>query len=59
MEILKKSDIDWRERRLICILYMDQSAQVRLDRGVTKSAKTGRRVRKGRCLSPILLKLYK
>jgi hypothetical protein len=33
MEILKT---DWRERRLISKLYMDQSVKVRLDQGVTK-----------------------
>jgi hypothetical protein len=45
MEILKKTGIDWRERRLINKLYMDQSVKVRLDQGVTKSVKIGRRVR--------------
>jgi hypothetical protein len=28
MEILKKTGIDWRERRLISKLYMDQSVKV-------------------------------
>jgi hypothetical protein len=36
MEILKKTGIDWRERRLISKLYMDQSVKVRLDQGVTE-----------------------
>ena len=31
MQILKISDIDWRERRLISKLYMDQRVKVRLD----------------------------
>jgi hypothetical protein len=39
MDILKKTGIDWRERRLISKLYMDQS--VRLDQGVSKGVKTG------------------
>ena len=37
MQILKISGIDWRERRLISKLYMDQRVKVRLDRGETRS----------------------
>jgi hypothetical protein len=58
MEILKKTCIDWRERRLISKLYMDQIVKLRLDQGVTKSVKIGRGVRQGCCLSPLLFKLY-
>jgi hypothetical protein len=47
MEILKKTGIDWRERRLISRLYMDQSVTVRLDQGVTKNVRIGRGVRQG------------
>ena len=47
MQILKKTGIDCRERRLISKLYTDQSVTVRLDQGGTKSVKTGRVVRKG------------
>jgi hypothetical protein len=35
MQILKATGIDWRERRLISKLYMDQKVKVRLDRGET------------------------
>jgi len=35
MQILKRTSIDWRERRLIFKLYMDQRIKVRLDRGET------------------------
>jgi hypothetical protein len=56
--LLKKTDIHWRERRLISKLYMDQSVKVRLDQGVTKSVKMGRGVRQGCCLSPLLFNLY-
>jgi hypothetical protein len=45
MEILKKTGIDWHERRLISKLYMDQSVKVWLDQGVTKSVKLERGVR--------------
>ena len=58
MQILKRTGIDWRERRLISKLYMEQKFKVRLDRGETRSVQTGRGVRQGCCLSPILFNLY-
>jgi hypothetical protein len=58
MQILKGSGIDWRKRRLISKLYMEQSVKVRLDQGETRSVKIGRRVRQGCCLLPILFNLY-
>ena len=45
MQILKRTGIDRRERRLISKLYMDQRVKVRLDRGETRSTKIGRGVR--------------
>jgi hypothetical protein len=42
MQILKGTGIDWRERRLISKLYMDQKVKVRLDRGETRSVQIGR-----------------
>jgi len=50
--------MDWRERRLISKLYMDQSAEIKLDQGETRCLKNGKGVRQGRCLPPILFKLY-
>jgi len=58
MQILKGSSIDGRERRLISNWYMAQSVKVRLNRGETRSLKTGRGVRQGCCLSPILFNVY-
>jgi len=58
MQILKRTGINWCERRLISKLYMDQGVKVRLDRGETRSVQIGRGVRQGRCLSPILFNLY-
>jgi hypothetical protein len=58
MQILKENGIDWRERRLISKLYMEQSVKIRLHQGETRSVKTGRGVRQGCCLSPILFNLY-
>ena len=48
MQIPKRTGIDWRIRRLISKLYMDQ--RVRLDRGETRSVQIGRGVRQGCCL---------
>ena len=39
MQILKRTCIDWRERRLISNLYMAQSVKVRLNGGETRSVK--------------------
>ena len=58
MQILKRIGIDWRERRLISKLYMEQKVKVRLDQGETRSVQIGRGVRKGCCLSPVLFNLY-
>jgi len=58
MQILKRTGMDWREKRLIRKLYMDQRVKVRLDRGEKRSVQIGRGVRQGCCLSPILFKLY-
>jgi hypothetical protein len=58
MQILKVTGIDRCEGRLISNLCMAQSVKSRLNRGETRSVKTGRRVRKGCCLSPILFNLY-
>jgi hypothetical protein len=58
MQILKVSVTDWHERRLINNFYMAQSVKIRLNRGETRSVKTGRGVGQGCCLSPILLNLY-
>ena len=44
MQILKETGIDWHKGRLIGKLFMDQSIEVQLDQGETKSMKTGRRV---------------
>jgi hypothetical protein len=58
MQILKKTGVDWRERRLISKLYMDQKGKVRLDEEQKSSVKTGRGVRQQCCLSTIIFNLY-
>ena len=57
MQILKRTGIDWRERRLISKLYMDQRVKVRLDRRETRRVQIRRGVRQGCCLSPVLFNL--
>jgi hypothetical protein len=47
MQILKETDIDWRERRLIRNLYMAQSVKLGLNRWEKRSEKIGRGVRQG------------
>jgi len=58
MQILKRTGIDWCERRLISKLYMDQRVKVQMDQGETRGVQIGRGVRQGCCLSPILFTLY-
>jgi len=58
MQILKRTGIDWRERRLISKLYMDQRVKIRLGRGETRSVQIGSGVRQGCCLSPVLFKSH-
>jgi hypothetical protein len=46
MQILKGTGIDWRERRLISKLYMEQSVKILLDQEETRRVKIGRGVKK-------------
>jgi hypothetical protein len=46
MEILKKTGIDWDERRLISKLYMDQSVKVRLGQGVKRVSRLKEKLHK-------------
>jgi len=45
-------------RKEISKFYMEHSVNVRLDQGYTRSVKTGRGVRLGCRLSPIVFNLY-
>lgn len=58
MDILKRIGIDWRDRRLITNLYMNQTAVVRTEHGDSEPGEMGRGVRQGCLLSPLLFSIY-
>jgi hypothetical protein len=59
LDILKETDIERRERRLVRKLYMDHSVKLRMDQWETRRVKTGKAVRHLRCLSRVLSSLYR
>ena len=58
METLKGLGIDWRDRRMIYQLYMNQNAVVRVVDGESEPGVIGRGVRQGCPLSPLLFSIY-
>ena len=58
MEILEKCGLDWRDRRMIRNLYMNQEGVVKVNGDFTEECLIGRGVRQGCCLSPVLFSLY-
>ena len=56
--MLRNIGVDWRERRLICDLYMGQRVNLRFDRGKNNRVEIGRGVRQGCCMPPVLFNLY-
>ena len=58
MMILEEIGVDWRDRRLIAKLYMEQTAVVRINSEVTEPCLIGRGVRQGCPISPVLFNIY-
>ena len=58
MDILKIIGVDWRDRRLISNLYMNQIVTVKIGEEFSEPGVIGRGVRQGCCLSPLLFSLY-
>lgn len=58
LEIMKAVGIDWRDRRAIGNLYMNQTVTLECEVGNTKECEIGRGTRQGCNLSPSLFNLY-
>jgi hypothetical protein len=58
MKVLKSIGVDWRDRRMVMNLYMNQEAVVRVNEEYTAPGLIGRGVRQGCLLSPLLFTLY-
>src|ERR1043165_6393374 len=58
MEALKNIQVDWRDRRMIQALYMNQEAVVKVADGESEPGVIGRGVRQRCPLSPLLFSMY-
>src|SRR6476469_5088002 len=58
MKVLQSIGVDWRDRRMISKLYMNQEAVVRIAGGESDSGIIGSGVRQGCVLSPLLFSIY-
>jgi hypothetical protein len=58
MQVLTNVGIDWKDRRMIRNLYMNQTAVVKIGNECSSESVIGCGVRQGCCLSPLLFTLY-
>jgi hypothetical protein len=58
LKILRNIGVDWRDRRLIMNLYMNQKAVVKIQQEFSDESEIGRGVRQGCCMSPLLFNIY-
>ena len=58
VKILKKIGVDWRDRRLIMNLYMNQKAVIKIQQEVSDECEIGCGVRQGCCMSPLLFNIF-
>src|SRR6478609_5662962 len=58
MKVLQSIGVDWRDRRLISELYMNEEAVVRIAGGKSDSGIIGRGVSQGCPVSPLLFSIY-
>ena len=58
MKTLQQIGINWRDRRLIKNLYMNQTATITIENEQSQAATVGQGVRQGCLLSPLLFSIY-
>ena len=58
MEVLKMIGLDWKERRAVWELYVNQSAVIQVGDDLSEPAKIGRGARQGGLLSTIIFNIY-
>ena len=58
LEALKRIVVNWKDRRMIAELYMNQEPIIRVANGESDSGIIGRGVRQGCSISPLLFSMY-
>ena len=58
MKVMQSIGVDWRDRRMISELYMNQETVVRIAGGESDAGIIGRGVRQGCPISPLLFSIY-